>query len=72
MKMEIPEDLVEDVKERMKGSEFDSVEEYILYVLEEVVKEENEDYEEEEESEEWDEEDEEVVKSRLRSLGYLE
>lgn len=68
MKIKIPGDLVEKINRRMEGSDFDSVEEYVNYVLEEVVSEDEEEYEEEE----WSEEDEEKVKSRLRSLGYLE
>lgn len=69
MKIKIPSHLVEKINRRMEGSDFDSVEEYVKYVLEEVVSEDEEEYEEEEE---WSEEDEEKVKSRLRSLGYLE
>ncbi|KXB02458.1 CopG family transcriptional regulator [candidate division MSBL1 archaeon SCGC-AAA261F17] len=59
----IPPELFKKIKERIKGTGFDSVSEYVTYVLREVV--------EEEEEEEFSEEDEEKVKERLRALGYL-
>ncbi len=56
------------VKRRVEesGGEFKSVEDYVEFVLEEVVKEEEED-----EEQEYTREDEEQIKRRLRSLGYL-
>ncbi|HID17139.1 TPA: CopG family transcriptional regulator [Candidatus Bathyarchaeota archaeon] len=65
--IEIPADLYEAVKRRVELSqgEFKSVEEYVEFVLREVVK------EEEEPTQAYTPEEEEKVKERLRSLGYL-
>lgn len=62
----IPESLYEKTKERCKGTGFESVDEYVEYVLREVVE------EDEEEEEEFSEEDEEKVRERLRALGYMD
>ncbi len=62
----IPRDLYEEIKRRVKSSheEFKSVEEYVEFVLREVVK--------EEESEQvYTPEEEREIKQRLRSLGYI-
>jgi len=72
MNIKIPNEIIEKIEKRVEESEFKSVEEYILYVLKEVVNEEEIEEQEKENEEEWSEEDEEKVKSRLRSLGYLE
>lgn len=61
----IPAELYTQIEERIKGTEFASVEEYIIFVLEEVLK-------EEDESEDiLTPEEEEQVKERLKGLGYL-
>lgn len=60
-------DLYRKIEERVKVTEFDSVEEYVTFVLEEVLKD-----EQEEEERTFTEEEEEEVKNRLRSLGYLD
>jgi len=62
----IPKSLYEKVKKQVEesGGEFKSVEEYIVFVLEELVK-------EEEEGEVYSPEEEEEIKRRLRALGYL-
>jgi len=54
------------VKRRVEesGGEFKSVEDYVDFVLREVVKEENEE-------ETYTKEEEEEIKRRLKSLGYL-
>jgi len=59
----IPRSLYEKIKIRVESSlgEFKSVEEYIRFVLEEVVKEE----------ETYTSEEEMKVKERLKKLGYL-
>ena len=62
----IPEDLYRKVEERARATGFGSVEEYVTFVLEEVVK------EEEEEERPFSPEEEEEVKKRLRALGYLD
>jgi|Deesub1362B_J571_1020462.scaffolds.fasta_scaffold00502_3 Arc/MetJ-type ribon-helix-helix transcriptional regulator len=62
----IPDRLYMEIEERVKESgEFESVEEYVTFVLEELLK------DEEEEEYSLSEEDEEKVKERLRGLGYL-
>lgn len=63
----IPESLYEKIEERCEGTGFESVDEYVAYVLREVATE-----EEEIEEEEFSEEDEEKVKERLRALGYMD
>lgn len=58
-------DLYHEVDERAKATDFGSVEEYVTFVLEEVLK-------DEEEEIVFSEEEEEEVKKRLRALGYLD
>ncbi len=60
----LPAELYSQVLERVEATGFGSVEEYITFVLEEVLK---DDVEEEAFSKE-----EEEVKKRLKSLGYLD
>lgn len=62
----IPKQLISKIQERIQDTEFESVDEYATFVLEEVVK------EDEEVEEVFSEEDEEKVKQRLRALGYLD
>jgi Arc/MetJ-type ribon-helix-helix transcriptional regulator len=65
VKVEISEKIYVEIERRVKeSSEFKSAEEYITFVLEEVLK-------DEEEETAFSEEDEEKVKERLRGLGYL-
>lgn len=63
----IPKNLYEKVKEKVRESQggFNSVEEYVEFVLSEIIK------EEEEEKDVYTPEEEEEIKKRLRSLGYL-
>jgi len=65
----LPAELYGRIVERVRATEFRSVEEYVTFVLEEVLG-----GEEESEKEEptFSEEEEEEVKKRLRALGYLE
>ena len=60
----LPDDLYEKIGERVNNTEFNSVDEYVIFVLEEVLK--------DEEEQSLSEEDEEEVKKRLKALGYLE
>jgi len=55
----LPAELYGRIEERVRATEFRSVEEYVTFVLEEVLGGEEESEEEE-------------VKKRLRALGYLE
>ncbi len=59
--LSLPPELYKKIEERAKVTGFESVDEYVKFVLEEVLK------EEEATSNEEDEE----VKKRLRALGYL-
>ena len=65
--VELPDRIVERVEARLPRTEFDSVEEYVTFVMEEVL------YRVEKETEDDDFEavDEDEVKDRLKSLGYL-
>ena len=62
----LPAELYGKVEERVKAADFGSVDEYVEFVLEEVVK------EEEEEEKAFSEEEEKEVKKRLKDLGYLD
>jgi len=62
----IPEEIYNKIEQRVADTEFDSVDEYIAFVLAEVLKENDE-----EDRPAYSKEDEEEVKKRLRDLGYL-
>lgn len=65
----IPENIYNKIESRISKTEFESVDEYVTYVLREVLA----SLEEEEGEEEvFTEEEEEKVKERLRALGYLD
>jgi len=57
--------LYEKIQKRITMTSFQSVADYIIYVLDQVVS------DEEEEKEVYSKEDEEKIKERLRRLGYL-
>ena len=61
----IPETLYQKIEEQIKGTEFSSVEEYVIFVLEEILK------EEDDSEAALTPEEEELVKERLKGLGYL-
>ena len=61
----LPAELYSKVEERLKATDFGSVDEYVEFVLEEVVK-------EAEEEKAFSEEEEKEVKKRLKDLGYLD
>jgi Arc/MetJ-type ribon-helix-helix transcriptional regulator len=65
--VKIPKSLYEEISKRVKESEgeFRDVEDYVTFVLTEVVK------EEDEEEPAYTPEEEEEIKRRLRQLGYL-
>jgi len=67
MTVRIPKNIYEKIQERIKDTEFKSVDEYVTYVLQEVLS-----SLEEEEEQVFSEEEEEKVKERLRALGYLD
>ena len=66
VKIEIPATLYRRIEEKIVDTGFSDVNEYIIYVLREVLA------EDEADEEELSEEDVEKIKNRLRSLGYLE
>ena len=66
VKIGIPESLFARVKEQMKTTRFQSVEEYIVHLLREALPEKKGD------EQPYTKEEEERIKERLRSLGYLE
>jgi Arc/MetJ-type ribon-helix-helix transcriptional regulator len=61
----LPAELYGKLEGKVKATDFGSVDEYVEFVLEEVVK-------EEEEERAFSEEEEEEVKKRLKDLGYLD
>jgi len=65
--VKIPDDIYEKIEQRLKETEFESVDEYVTFVLREVLA-----SLEEEEEQVFSEEEEEKVKERLRALGYLD
>jgi len=65
--IKIPKEIYDKISDRIKDTDFSSVDEYIKYVLQEVLSD-----DESEDEEVLSEEDEEKVKERLRSLGYLD
>ncbi len=62
----LPAELYRRIEERAKATSFSSVDEYVIFVLDEVLKEDGE------EERAFSQEEEEEVKKRLRDLGYLE
>ncbi len=60
----MPAELYSKIEERVKATDFSSVDEYVEFVLEEVIK-------EEEGESAFTEEEEKEVKKRLKDLGYL-
>lgn len=65
----IPKPLGEKIKERMKGTGFPSVSSYVTYVLRQVLS----SIESEERTKQaFTKEEEEIVKQRLRDLGYID
>ncbi len=59
----LPAELYRKIEERIGTTEFSSVDEYVMFVLEEVLKEEEPAFSGREEEE---------VKKRLKALGYLD
>lgn len=61
----ISSDIYEQIENKIKGTEFNSVSKYVEYVLKQVL-------EKTSEKEVYSKEEEEQVKKRLKGLGYLE
>jgi len=65
----LPEDIYREIARRVKETEFESIDSYVTYVLEEILRElESETTVKPEEEEAKDER----VKDRLRDLGYVD
>lgn len=62
----LPVELYGKIEERVKATSFGTVEEYVRFVLEEILKEEGE------EEKAFSKEDEEEIRKSLKALGYLE
>ena len=58
----LPAELYSQIEERAKSTGFNSIDDYVVFILEEVIKDEGEVV--------ISKEDEEEVKRRLRALGY--
>ena len=65
----IPVSLFKKIEERIRGTEFSSVSDYVTYVLRELLASMEE---EEGAGEALTKEEEEKIKERLRALGYLD
>ena len=61
----MPIELYGKIQQRIAGTDFSSVDDYVIFVLEEIVR-------EEEPERALSEKDEKEVKKRLRSLGYID
>ena len=72
MNVPIPRNLYGKIKKRLKKTEFNSVPEYVTYVLKEVISSLEEEDRENNEETVFTEEDEKKIKDRLRALGYLD
>lgn len=66
--LDLPSRIVGRVEDRLPRTEFDSPEEYVTFVMEEVLYR----VEQETEDDDFEEVDEDEVKDRLKSLGYLD
>ena len=60
----LPDDLYRKIGERVNVTAFNSVDEYVIFVMEEVLK--------DEEEQALSKEDEEEIKKKLKAFGYLE
>ena len=63
----IPDDLYEAIEKKLEEYGFKTVDEYVVFVLKGILEGEGE-----EETEVFSEEEEEIIKKRLRDLGYLD
>lgn len=72
--IEIPEEWHEKFEERAPDKGFESAEEYVHYVLQQIYEklQQQEQDEEDKSAQRYSEEEERKVKERLRGLGYLD
>ncbi len=64
----LPEELEEKLKNKIKETDFDSVSDYLIYILKQVLEKETESSRKEQS---YSEEEEQAVKRRLKELGYI-
>lgn len=67
--IKISTELLNKIEKRIQDTEFKTAQDYISFVLEEVIK--DDDDQEDNLEETFSEEDEEKIKGRLKALGYL-
>ena len=65
----LPEELTEKLENKIKERNFDSISDYIIYVLKQVLEKETESNSKRELS--YSKEEEQAVKNRLKELGYI-
>ncbi len=63
----IPDELYDKIEKNLEDFGFKTVDEYVIFVLEEVIKKDGEG-----EDKVFSKEEEEAIKKRLRDLGYLD
>ncbi|HLC86295.1 MAG TPA: CopG family transcriptional regulator [Candidatus Nanoarchaeia archaeon] len=68
VQINIPKDLAEQIQKKIEGTEFDSVSNYVTYVMKQVLKA-NQD--KTKEKKELTKEEEDKIKKNLHSMGYL-
>ena len=69
----IPDDLKQSLEEIVKDSdEFNSIEDYITYVLKQVIDKKKSSSEQKKQDKVYSKEDEDKIKERLQNLGYLD
>ncbi|MBN2478075.1 CopG family transcriptional regulator [Candidatus Micrarchaeota archaeon] len=66
IQVSIPQEMYDKIKEEIKGTEFNSVSEYVNFILAELLS--NED----KGKKALDKKEEEEIKGRLKALGYLD
>ncbi len=66
-KLNLPSELYDHIEERAKTTGFGSADDYVIFILEEVLKDEGKD-----EDRAFSKEEEEDVKKRLKALGYID
>lgn len=65
MKIEINEEIIKEIQKNIKGTNFKNVEDYVNFILKQIIK-------QEETSKGFSEDDEDKIKERLRGLGYID
>lgn len=69
--LRLPEQLVSQIKQRLPRTEFESVEAYVTFVMESVLREVDEQDEATHEASDHEGETSDAMQERLESLGYL-